>query len=148
MIIHPQGSRNGSVIDFILHTPDLAAQHVLQPLATVQELRLAQRNNMPNRLHPSDHLQIGAVLVGTATHDGVAEGVVDGVVEDDGGSMGVEEGNGSAEGMTHSDYSGGVVMLTAGMVAGQQHDRVGVPQRMDPPAACVCGANGSSERIA
>lgn len=64
-----QGSGYGSVIDFILHTDDLQTCGVLQPLANVQALRVAQRQSLPNQVHPSDHLPVGAVLVGRTAQE-------------------------------------------------------------------------------
>lgn len=60
------------MIDFILHTDDLQTQSVLQPLSSAHALRVAQRQSLPNQVHPSDHLPVGAVLVGR-----VAQGLED-----------------------------------------------------------------------
>lgn len=49
-----------------MHTDDLRTSAVLQPLENLQALRVAQRQSLPNHVHPSDHLPVGAVLVGRA----------------------------------------------------------------------------------
>lgn len=108
-----QGSGYGSVIDFILHTDDLQTCVVLQPLENVQALRVAQRQSLPNQVHPSDHLPVGAVLVGRGAPLTEGEGV-----------EAVEEGVGGPGGERRAHCTGTVAVAV-------ERER----------ACAVCGAN-------